>query len=137
MSTSRYLSPRQHAGLLKVGDVLIPGDHEFPSFSRLRCVEQADRMFAYMTESDLAGVKFLLTVFAILPRFLLRGILALTDKQRSFPDPIGAVLRMINIGIKGVVMTLYYSDIGEGPSIHQLIAWDAKVVESGSTAEAS
>ena len=127
--TSRILSPEQHAGLLKVGDVLIPGDQQFPSFSRSRCAEHVDRMLAYMNESDLNGVKVLLGVFRLLPKFVLRGIIALTDKHRLFPDVIGAALRMINIGIKGLVMTLYYSDIGDGVSIYELIRWDAKVVE--------
>ena len=127
--TSRFLSLRQQAGLRKVGDVLIPGDAEFPRFSRSRCAEQVDRMLAYMNDSDLSGVKLVLGLFRFLPKFVLRGILALTDKHRAFPDAIGAGLRMINIGIKGMVMTLYYSDLAEGVSVYDLIGWDAKVVE--------
>jgi hypothetical protein len=127
--TSQYLNRTQLRGLQRVGDALIPGDRDFPSFSRARCIEQGDRMFAYMSPSDLSGVRVLLGVFAFLPRMVLRGLFALTDRQAAFPAPIGAVLRMINIGIKGVVMSLYYSDVGAEPSIYRLIGWDAKVVE--------
>ena len=41
--------------------------------------------------------------------------MALTEKQRSLPEPLGQVCRMINLGLKGVVMTLYYSDLGTDP----------------------
>jgi hypothetical protein len=129
MMTSRILTPKQYSGLLRVGDVLIPGDRQFPSFSRSRCAVHADRMLAYMTEADLQSLQMLLGVFRYLPKLVLRGIMALTDRHRVFPDAIGAVLRMINIGVKGMVVTLYYSDVGEGASIFQLIGWDAKIVE--------
>ncbi|HVM96388.1 MAG TPA: hypothetical protein VMT89_08355 [Candidatus Acidoferrales bacterium] len=132
--TSRILTPAQHAGLLKVGDVLIPGDRQFPSFSRSHCAEHVDRMLAYMTEADLSGVKVLLGAFRYLPKVALRGIIALTDRHHVFPNAVGAPLRMINIGVKGLVMTLYYSDLGDGVSIYELIGWDAKVVERDSAA---
>jgi hypothetical protein len=127
--TSRFLTPAQQDGLLKVGDVLIPGDQQFPSFSRSRCAEHMDRMLAYMNESDLHAVQLLLGVFRYLPKIVLRGLMTLTDQHRLFPGPIGAALRMISIAIKGTVMTLYYSDLAEGVSIYELIRWDATIVE--------
>jgi len=127
--TSTILTPAQHSGLLRVGDVLIPGDRQFPAFSRSRCAEHVDRMLAYMNESDLQAIKILLGLFRYLPKLVLRGIMALTDQHRRFPDAIGGPLRMINIAIKGLVMTLYYSDLTEGVSIYELIHWDAKIVE--------
>ena len=54
----QLLNATQYAGLLKIGDVLIPGDGELPSFSESRCAEQADRMLAYMYDGDRNGVKF-------------------------------------------------------------------------------
>ena len=132
--TSRFLTPTQHAGLLRVGDIIIPGDREFPSFSRSRCADHVDRMLAYMNEADRRPVQVLLGIFRYFPKVGLRGLMALTDRHRVFPDAIGAVLRMINIGIKGMVVTLYYSDLGEGTSIYELIRWDAKIMDHGSAA---
>jgi hypothetical protein len=117
------------AGLLKVGDVLIPGDEELPPFSTSRCAAQAGRMLAYMQDADRDAVKLVLAVFRFLPRFVVRGLMWVADRHRSCPEPLAAALRMMTIGIKGMVMTLYYSDIGEGPSIHEIIKWDAVVVE--------
>lgn len=129
MTTSKHLSPTQLKGLAKVGDVLIPGDDDLPSFSRSGAIEHADRMLDYMSESDRSGVMALLWLFRFTPRFKIRWILALTEKQRHMPEPLAGLCRMINLGLKGVVMTLYYSDLGPGPSVLQVIRWDARIVE--------
>jgi aldehyde dehydrogenase (NAD+) len=129
MSGARLLTPAQMAGLLKIGDVLIPGDDVMPSFSGAECAAQADRMLLYMNQGDRDGVRLLLGIFRFLPAVLLRAIFALTDRHERFPEPLAALLRLVNLGIKGVVMTLYYSDVGAGPSVHERIGWDARVVE--------
>lgn len=129
MTASKHLSSTQLKGLAKVGDVLIPGDADLPSFSRSGSIEHADRMLDYMNESDRNGVKALLWLFRFTPRFKIRWILALTEKQRSFPEPLAGLCRMINLGLKGVVMTLYYSDLGPQPAILRAIHWDATIVE--------
>jgi hypothetical protein len=129
MNAPRLLTETQFKGLLKAGDILIPGEGDLPSFSASRCAAQIDRMLPHMTASDRNGFKAVLAVFRFLPRFAVHAILALTEQHRRFPEVIGAVLRMLNIGVKGAVMTLYYSDVGEGPSIRDIIGWDAKIVE--------
>jgi hypothetical protein len=126
------LNRTQLAGLRKVGDVLIPGDEALPSFSQARCDAHADRMLRYLNDRDRAGLVTLLGVLRFCPRLLLRVLFALTTRHRLLPGPLGQLARTINLGIKGAVMTLYYSDVGEGPSIHQALHWDAKVVETGS-----
>lgn len=130
MTRSQHLSARQRHGLLKVGDVLIAGDYEFPSFTGSGSAEHAERMLDYMNESDRNGLTVLLGLFRFVPRWLLRVLFFVAERHRFFPRPVGGALRMINIGVKGTVMTLYYSDVGRGPSIHGLIKWDARIVET-------
>jgi hypothetical protein len=127
MAGSSFFGKTQLRGLAKVGDILIPGDAEFPSFTASKSIDQVDRMLEYMSPSDRDGVQFLCTLFRFCPRFAVRGIMWLSERQP--PGPLGAACRMVNIGVKGVVMSLYYSDIGAGPSIYALIGYDAKVVE--------
>jgi hypothetical protein len=126
--TSRNLSAGQLRGLLKVGDVLIPGDGELPSFSESGAAEHADRMLDYMHEGDRSGVKLLLGLCRFLPRLLIRGLLRLTERPPAAPAALGAALRTIGIGIKGPVMTLYYSDVAEGFAIHERLGYDPVVV---------
>lgn len=127
-TTSRWLNAGQLHGLRKVGDIVIPGDGEFPSFTQSGVLAEVDRMFDYLNASDRDGLRMVLGAFRLLPRPLIRGILALSEHHRVLPGPLGAAARQVNLGVKGVVMTLYYSDVGTGRSIHELIGWDAKVV---------
>jgi aldehyde dehydrogenase (NAD+) len=127
--TPTTLTRAQLAGLLKVGDVVVPGDGELPSFSASGCAQHADRMIAHMSPSDRDGLTLLLGVFRFVPGIALRGLLRLTDRHARFPEPIATVLRMVGIGVKGVVMTLYYSGIDEQRTILRAIKWDAKVVD--------
>ena len=127
--TPATLSHTQLAGLLKVGDLMIPGDGELPSFSASGCAQHADRMIAHMNPGDRDGIALLLGVFRFLPGFVLRALLHLTERHAAFPEPIAAGLRMVNIGVKGVVMTLYYSGLDAPGAILRGLKWDAKVVE--------
>lgn len=126
---TKFLSSTQYAGLVKAGDVMIPGDGDFPSFSRSGCAEQADRMLAFLNPSDRDGLLLLLAIFRFLPRIAVRAILSLSARAYGRSGRLAAVLRLIDLGVKGAVMTMYYSDVGGGPSIHRLIGWDAKIVE--------
>jgi len=121
------LSAAQLAGLRKVGDIMIPGDADMPRFSASGCAEQADRMIAFMNAGDREGITLLLGVFRFLPTFVIRGVLALIDRHASFPEPIAGGLRLLNIGVKGVVMTLYYSGLDARGEILAGIKWDAQV----------
>ena len=131
--TSRHLSRGQLRGLLKVGDILVPGDGELPSFSESRAAGQVDRMLDYMYEGDRSGVKFLLGRCWLLPRFLIRGLLRLTERPPPAPSFLAAALRTIGIGIKGPVMTLYYSDVVEGLAIHERLGYDPVVHTTSAT----
>jgi aldehyde dehydrogenase (NAD+) len=112
--SDRILSAAQRRGLLRLGDVLIPGDGELPSFSASGCAEHADRMLAHMYADDRDGVTGVLSLAAVLPRPLLRALFAFTEQHARAPEPLAGLMRMANLGIKGVVMTLYYSDVGGG-----------------------
>lgn len=119
------LTSAQLATLNRIGDLMIPGDGALPSFSASGCAAQADRMLAHMYDADREGVLLLLGVFRFMPGVAIRAILRLCDHEASFPEPIGAGLRMVGIGVKGVVMTLYYSGLDE--RVLPAIGWDARV----------
>ncbi|MCK6553169.1 hypothetical protein L6Q96_01080 [Candidatus Binatia bacterium] len=128
MTTSRWLSAGQLRGLRKVGDIVMPGNDEFPSFSQSGAIAHVDRMLDYVKDSDRDGLRLVFGLFRVLPGPAVRSILALSERHRWLPGPLGAAARQINLGVKGVVFTLYYSDVGSGRSIHELIGYDAKVI---------
>ena len=85
-SGATLLTPAQLKTLNRIGDLMIPGDAELPSFSASRCAEQADRMLAHMYDADRDGIRMLLGAFRFLPSLAVRGILRLCDHEASFPD---------------------------------------------------
>lgn len=125
----RRLTPKQLRGLLRLGDVVIPGDEDLPSFSGSGAADGIDRMLPYMYESDRSSLLLLLDACARMPRPAIRGIVALAASAARYPEPVAGVLRMANIGIKGVVQSLYWSDIGTG-RVHTRIGYDAHIDEA-------
>ncbi len=124
---SEYLNERQLSGLRKVGNVLVPGDGDLPEFSESNSVREADRVLRHMNPDDRSDFLTLMSVFSFLPAFVISLFLRLTQWKEYFPGALGRVFRMIDLGITGVVYTLYYSDFTEDERIFQTIGWDAKM----------
>lgn len=127
---SLFLSQREIQGLNKLGDLVIPGGYGMPSFSETGCVDHIDEVMAPTPAADVKDFKLLMKVFSVAPDFFIIGILKLLDKESVFPEPIGGLLRLLNVGIKGVVFSLYYSnntsDFYQGPLVHEAIGYQVK-----------
>lgn len=123
------LTKRQMKGLERLGDVAIPGDGHLPSFSASGCAEGINRMLPYMYEADSSSLKGLLDACAFLPKPVIAAICFAGDKAESVPEPLAGAFRMANIGIKGVVHSLYWSDLGTG-DIWAKIGYDPKMNEA-------
>ena len=52
---SKSLNLRQMRSLNKIGDCVLPGDGEFPSFSKSQCVELVDHALCNVSAQDLGG----------------------------------------------------------------------------------
>jgi len=115
---------------------MIPGDADMARFSASGCAEQADRMLAHMNASDREPLRRLLGVLRLLPRPVIWVLLTLMDRHARFPEPLAGALRVLNIGLKGVVMTLYYSGLDARGEIFAGIGWDAHVCGAPLAADA-
>jgi hypothetical protein len=107
---SRHLNQSQIHAIVKVGDCLCPGDGALPAFGKTNCVAQVDRILDYMPQADLGDLKMLLSILAVFPRFFLGLMFRMLEASPALPGPIGAVLRQIRIGMRGLIMSLYYGD---------------------------
>ena len=58
---------------------------------------------------DVRDLGYLLLVLNYLPLFIIRLLLDLTSKTEQMPALIAPLFRQLNIGLKGVVFSLYYS----------------------------
>ncbi|MDP2227758.1 MAG: aldehyde dehydrogenase family protein, partial [Moraxellaceae bacterium] len=148
---SRYLSAPEVAALNRLGDIICPGDDTLPSFSATGCVAGFDGIADYMGEADRADLKMLLGVLAFLPSFALRWVLFAACLLGRLPGAAGAVFRLLDFGLKGVAVTLYYGfadaacatqaahpDVSLPPAdahpVRTAIRWDAGIRSPVSTA---
>jgi hypothetical protein len=106
---SHILSERQKSAIQKIGDCLIPGGHGFPKFSQSNAIANSDRVLSCMPKKDLEDLKMLLTVFSFLPNFFLRFFFWKLEFLWTYNLPMPGVVRLIRIGIRGLMMSLYYS----------------------------
>lgn len=113
-------------GLKKAGDIIIPGGEGFPSFSESNFVQELPRISEYMNNDDREGFKALTMVMGIMPSVFIRGLLFITTFHSYAPGFLGAILRQINVGVKGVVFTLYYSNLDKG-EIFKMINYETNV----------
>ncbi len=126
---SRFFSARQIKGALRLGDAVIPGDKTLPSFSETEFIHHIDRMLEYMESDDRDGLGLLMNVFSITPIWKIRLLVSLCDIHRFLPQFLGTPFRLLNLGLKGIIFTLYYSGLedkeGHGARILKTIGWDA------------
>jgi hypothetical protein len=108
--SSKYLSNKAIKGLTRIGDILIPGNNEFPSFSGYMCMDHIDDLIAYVPHSDVKDLNMVLVIFSVLPVSMLRWLTKLMASAHNNHGPAGNVLRELNIGIRGIVFSLYYSE---------------------------
>ena len=120
---SRTFSPLMIRGLLKAADVYVPG------FSRTGYIHEVDRIADYMTPADRSGIQALAIALALLPRFVVRLLVAWADRGVASRSPWAPTLRQIHLGLKGLVMSLYYSDVASDGEVFRHIGWDVRCGE--------
>lgn len=106
---SLFLSNRQLKGLIKIGNIIAPGDDKFPSFEKIGDFHHIDVMLKELPKDDREGLLMLLLVFSFLPNFSLRLLLIIIEKGCEIDGVLGTPFRLLNMGLKGPVFTLYYS----------------------------
>lgn len=120
---SRYLDAKAVRGFQRVGDFLIPGRHDLPSFSQSGLLKDADRMLAFLPSDDRKGLVDLGRALAWMPRWAFVCLFWLTARAARFPTPVASILRQVELGIKGLVFGVYYSD----PGVRAKLGWDAAI----------
>jgi hypothetical protein len=116
----------QIRGMYKLGRVVL-FDENWASFRSVRPEENINRMIDYMYEDDRSAIMILLRIFSVMPRFLINAAMNLIIRGSNWKGMPGAPFRMLQIGLKGLIFTLYYADTTVDKRIHKQINWDAKI----------
>lgn len=122
------LGTRERRALNRLGDLMVPGDNEFPSYSELGCAERADDMLAYGDPDDVALLMTALRALSIMPAFVLRLVCWAAKNADRFPGPLGNNLRLFNIALRGLTVSLYFTGktgaAYQGKTPHELIGFE-------------
>lgn len=110
-AASKHLSHRHLLAITRIGDLYCPSHPELPSFSDLGVIEHVDQVVGTLPPADLKDLKLLLLLLSYLPTFALAGFVRVLEYAPSVPTPLGAILRMIRFGLRGIVFSLYYSGL--------------------------
>ena len=83
-------------------------------------IEHIDILLAEIPPQDLADLKMLLGILGFMPSFMIWLLIAGIEKGKDLGTPIGAVIRMIRFGFRGIIFSLYYSGLkGSDSAISQ------------------
>ena len=115
-------------GFFKLASVMLPEKSEFPEFKSLDPEQYINGMIDYMYSDDRSGILGVLTFFSVLPKFMISLIVRLIISGSNIKGGFGALFRMLQIALKGLIFTIYYSDYTGDKSIHNKIGYDAKIV---------
>lgn len=118
---STILSPRGIKALEKIGDVLIPGNVELPSFSQAGVTRHVDKALSGLTKDDQDGLKLILPLLGIFPRFILNFLMNFLAKQRDRDHALAPILRHLDIGLTGLIFSLYYSRLPENKKVFEVL----------------
>ena len=107
---SKYLSNSAIKGLTRIGDILIPGDDEFPSFSAYMCMDHIDDLVSYAPADDIKDLGMVLGILSHMPTSILMWLVNTMANAHRNNGPLGSLFRQLNMGIRGIVFSLYYSE---------------------------
>ena len=107
---STYFSNSAIKGLTRIGNILIPGSGAFPSFSEFKCIDHIDEVLAFAPKDDIKDLGMVLGILSVFPNIILTWLVKLMANAHRNHGPVGSMLRLLNMGIRGIVFSLYYSD---------------------------
>ncbi|MBX3422663.1 MAG: hypothetical protein KF752_14005 [Pirellulaceae bacterium] len=107
---SQYFSALALRGLRRVGDIMIPGDEQFPSYTHYGGIEHIDKFAAFVPEGDRQALNWMMTLLGLAPRFILRWLVNRAVAAHQSSGPLAGVFRMIYYGWWGLIHGSYYSN---------------------------
>jgi len=129
---SEFMGHKELIVFNRIGDLMIPAYEEFPTFSAIGCIAHIDGVVRHAPAEDIAQLRGLLKLLYFMPTFVLRFIIWLTKSADKWPEPIGTNLRLLDMGLRSIVVTLYYSGkVGEdysGKSPLELMGYELNTV---------
>jgi hypothetical protein len=107
---SNYLSNSALKAINRIGDLMIPRNGEFPSFSEVGGIAYIDDLVSYAPPADIKDLNLLLTILAFMPNFVLRWLLNRMENAMESSGPLAPIFRMLDVGLRGLIFSCYYTE---------------------------
>ena len=106
-------SNRAIVGLTKVGDIYCPKTEEFPAYSEVGGTSHLNSLVVNVPADDFSALNLVLIILSFLPRFILKWLVGVLERSGYDPSDglIPSTLRQLNIGLRGLVYSTYYSEL--------------------------
>lgn len=112
----RALSRLEQYSWRRLGRVLAPGTAELPPYDYINAVVWVPEILAASSQEDEESIRIVAVVLGVLPLFLIRLLLRMLSAWAYKTGAIGALPRLLMIGLKGVVYTSYYAGLDRDDS---------------------
>jgi hypothetical protein len=105
-------SKRAVIGLSKIGDVYLPKNNEFPTYSEVADTTKVDMLIENAPKEDIEALNMVLVIFSYLPMFVIRFLVYQFSKSMSSKSNhiIASSFRQLNMGLRGLCYSTYYSE---------------------------
>ena len=106
---SKVFSSSALKALTRIGDIIVPKNGEFPSFSESGCLEHVDDVASYAPANDLKDLNLFLSILSFMPGFLLKWLVKSMNNSHGKDGGLSDLFRMLDLGLKGIIFGTYYS----------------------------
>ena len=107
---SKILSKSALKAINRIGDVMVPKNGEFPSYSEVGGIEHIDEILRSAPESDMKDLNMVLSILSVMPTFVLKWLLNKMRQSHKHGGGIWVIMRQLDFGLKGIILSTYYSE---------------------------
>lgn len=107
---SQFFSGLAIRAFNRVGDIVIPKDGDFPSFSEYGGAEHLDKSAAYAPPADIRMLNILMSILSMAPSFFFRWLVKKAASSHQSTGPLTPLFRKLYFGWWGLLFSCYYSN---------------------------
>jgi len=107
---SKLISKAAVRGIVRLGNIIVPGDDEMPSYEEYGGYEHVDDLLMYAPKSDIGDLGLLLSILSFMPKFVLVWLVNKMAASHGKGNGLWILMRQLDMGIKGIVLSTYYTE---------------------------
>jgi len=93
----------------RMGDIVIPRNGDFPSFSEYGGAEHLDKAAAFAPRDDIRMMNVLMSLLWLAPTFFLKWLVKKAANSHQSAGPLSPLFRKLYFGWWGLLFGCYYS----------------------------